>query len=58
MNKGVLKKVVRDPSYGVPIRSRSEEEMVETAVVQAEQSHRADLVIKDVRALVQDAKNG
>ncbi len=58
MKKDILKKIVRDPSYGVPIRSRNEEEMVETAVMQAEQFHRTDLAIKDIRALVEDAKNG
>jgi len=58
MKKGVLKTIVRDPSYGVPIRSHSEEEMVETAIWQAEQSHTTDLAVKDVRTLIKDAQNG
>lgn len=56
--KGALKKIVRGPVYDVLILGHSEEEMVGTAMLQAEQSHTTDLPIKDVRTLIEDAKNG
>jgi predicted small metal-binding protein len=58
MKKDILKKIECDSSCGFMIRSHNEEEMVEMAMKHAKQSHKMDLSVKDVKAMIEDAQAG